>query len=125
MVTMRDPRVLLYFALLAVAFASGAISQFVYPGNEFSPVHLVAAFVGVVLSFAWYRFDTDLRGYRRSVLLNIGVIAFPVLALPYYFFRTRGFLRGLAAVAVMLVSVVLYTVLQVAGTFALYHVLQS
>ena len=63
--------------------------------------------VGVVVIFMWYRKDTDTIGYRRGPILNVAVVAFALLALPYYFFRSRGFaggLKGTAAVVLVLVG---------------------
>ena len=33
--------------------------------------------------------DSTLRSYERSALLNIGVVAVAVIALPYYIIRSR------------------------------------
>jgi len=98
MAIVGDPRMFVYVAVLAVGLASGAMSQYFYPGNPLSPVHAGAAVVASALIFVWYRFDTDRRRYRRSPFLNIAIVCISLLALPYYFFRSRGFRRGLAAV---------------------------
>ena len=42
-----------------------------------------------VLIFAWYKFDSDIRGYKRSPLLNVSVVAVGMLAVPYYLIRSR------------------------------------
>ena len=42
-----------------------------------------------VLTFAWYRFDSDIRGYKRSPLLNVSVVALGLFAVPYYLIRSR------------------------------------
>jgi hypothetical protein len=64
--------------------------------------------------------DSDERGYKRSALLNVGVIALAIVVLPYYFFRTRGFARGLAASVLFLVAGIMYSLLQYAGTYLSY-----
>ena len=71
--------------------------------------------VGVFLVFLWYRFDTDAMNYRRSPLLNVAVVALALVALPYYFFRSRGFTRGLLASAMFLLVFAAYSLLQMAG----------
>lgn len=42
-----------------------------------------------VLTFAWYKFDSDIRGYKRTPLLNVGVVALGLFAVPYYLIRSR------------------------------------
>jgi hypothetical protein len=41
------------------------------------------------LSFCWYRLDSDAHGYRRTALLNVGIVMFAILAVPYYLVRSR------------------------------------
>ena len=41
------------------------------------------------LSFCWYRLDSDARQYRRTALLNVGIVMFAILAVPYYVVRSR------------------------------------
>jgi hypothetical protein len=41
------------------------------------------------LSFCWYRLDSDARLYRRTALLNVGIVMFAILAVPYYLVRSR------------------------------------
>ncbi|MGY0653075.1 hypothetical protein ACW7GZ_14690 [Luteimonas sp. A537] len=85
-----------------LSFATGAVGQLMYPGLDLSPVDLWTMPVFLLLVFWWYRLDTTQLGYRRTPWLNVGVIAVAVLALPYYFFRSRGLKRGLLATIIML-----------------------
>jgi hypothetical protein len=41
------------------------------------------------LCFSWYRLDSEHRQYRRTFLLNIGVIALAPVAIPCYVVRSR------------------------------------
>jgi len=41
------------------------------------------------LIFCWYRLDSDARLYRRTVLLNIGIVMAAIVAVPYYLVRSR------------------------------------
>jgi hypothetical protein len=41
------------------------------------------------LIFSWYRLDSDARLYRRTVLLNIGIVMAAIVAVPYYLVRSR------------------------------------
>ena len=63
--------------------------------------------VGIFIIFVWYRMDANNIGYRRGPILNVAVVAFSFFALPVYFFRSRGFVRGIigtAAIALILVG---------------------
>jgi len=44
--------------------------------------------------FWWYHVDKAKRNYRAGPLMNAGVVALPLLALPIYFIRSRGWKRG-------------------------------
>ena len=41
------------------------------------------------LIFYWYRLDSEARLYRRTALLNVGIIMFAIAAVPYYLVRSR------------------------------------
>ena len=41
------------------------------------------------LSFCWYRLDSDAYHYRRTALLNVGIVMFAILAGPYSLVRSR------------------------------------
>ena len=44
--------------------------------------------------FWWYHVDKAQKGYRAGPLMNVGVVALTIVALPVYFIRTRGWKRG-------------------------------
>jgi len=48
--------------------------------------------------FWWYHVDKAEKGYRAGPLMNVGVIALTIVALPVYFIRTRGWRRGSVSV---------------------------
>jgi hypothetical protein len=112
-------------ALAVAALLSGVVSQYLYPGRPLPPSSFMFSIVGIILVFLWFRLDANARGYTRSPFLNVGVVAFAIIALPYYFFRSRGALRGSAATVVMLLAAVGWSVLGYVGAFAVYHGLQS
>jgi amino acid permease len=41
------------------------------------------------LCFCWYRLDSDAHRYRRTPLLNVGIVMIAILAVPYYIVRSR------------------------------------
>ena len=120
-----SPKNVVLSSLAVGSFASGAIDQYFYPGVEFPPTALVFALIFIILIFAWYRIDSTQVGYPRSPWLNVGVIALGIVALPYYFFRSRGAKRGIVATGVMLLGFIAASGLTAAGSYAAYYGLQS
>ena len=110
---------------LLLAFLSGIARQLLAPGELMSGVDVPFLLAALLLTFFWYRVDSDQLGYRRSPILNVMVLAITILALPYYFFRSRGFVRGCVATVLFLAVGFLYSALQVGGEFAAYYGVQS
>ena len=101
--TLRASIRLVLAAIPVTGLALGVLSQFVRPGQVWG--YLLLAVCGVAQSFLiflWYRLDAQKRGFRRSKVLNTGIAGITTLALPYYLFRSRGFLGGLAAIVLAL-----------------------
>ncbi|MGY1426505.1 hypothetical protein [Lysobacter sp. A289] len=118
-------KILVLLALAVAAFISGAADQYFYPGVITPPSAFAFAVVGGLLIFAWYRLDSDQLGYRRSPWLNVGVVGLSLLALPYYFFRSRGVKRGTVASVVFIAALLLLGVIGSAGQYATYYGLQA
>ncbi len=117
-------KTLLLIALAAASFLAGAVRQYFDPGEFFA--RLIAFFLlGTTLTFLWYRAASDAHNYKRSALLNIGVVAFAVIALPYYFFRSRGAKGGLVALGYFILVLALSSALDTGGGYLTYYVLQS
>ena len=125
MLAFSNTKRLTLLALAILAFAQGAAGQYLEPGELYPKSDLVFILAGVMLTFFWYRVDSDQRAYRRTVWLNVSVVALALIALPYYFFRTRGAIRGLVATVVFLGFAVLWSVLAALGGYATYYGLQS
>jgi hypothetical protein len=62
-----------------------------------------------------------LYAYRRSRGLNIGVVAFGVVVLPYYFFRSRGAKGGALTTAAFIGGLALWTALQYCAVYGTYY----
>lgn len=76
-------------------------------------MHLLAFAPTVVawtLIYAWFKADAAQRSIRTSTTFNGFVIGFSLLALPIYFFRSRGALGGLASSAVFFAGLVAWSV---------------
>mgnify|MGYP006951121585 CR=1 FL=1 len=115
----------LVLAIGGTAALSGITGQYFYPSLETPPTTLWFALGGAFLLFAWYRIDAEIVGYRRSLWLNIGVVGLALIALPYYFFRSRGAKRGFAATGLFLLGAIAWSLLTSAGQYAVYYWLQS
>jgi hypothetical protein len=105
-------------AVLALGLVDGVTAMFMYPGQVLSPSSFAIGIVALFLSFAWYRMDSDSRAYKRSLLSSAAVIGLGIFALPYYFFRTRGFWRGALATLIFLLIAIGYSVLGFLGELA-------
>ena len=111
--------------LACVSFLAGVIDQYFYPDNPFPPTAPAYTFISIFLVFLWYRLDSDKIGYRRSPWLNLSIVVLTIVALPYYFFRSRGVKRGFVAVGIMLLALIASGLLNVAGALSVYYGLQS
>jgi hypothetical protein len=93
-------------ANLALGFIDGAVAYWLFAGQMFAPSTLVISIAALFVIFMWYRTDSDDRAFRRTPLLSVGVVGLPILAIPCYLFRMRGFLHGaLATLVVVLVAI--------------------
>jgi hypothetical protein len=122
---MRNPKVIVLLLLVIAALADGVAHQLTSPREILGPSDIAFMFVATFLTFLWYRFDSDQIAYRRTPWLNVSVIAISLLALPYYFFRSRGFARGGIAVGLFFGCCALYALLQHAGELVAYHAWQN
>ncbi len=68
--------------------------------EDFGKFEMVETLVAIALVFWWYHVDKRGRGYAAGPLMNGGILAAAVIALPIYFVRSRGWKRGLRATAV-------------------------
>ena len=120
-----NPKSIVLVAYAVVSFLSGVADQYFYPGVAHPPTSFAYMVVGILLIFAWYRLDADQRGFRRSIGLNVGVIGFAIIGLPYYLFRSRGAKRGCIATVVALAFCVASVLLTGAGMYVAYYYLQA
>ena len=119
------PKTLVLVLLLAASLLSGAIDQYFYPGQPLPPTALAFTVVGAFLIFIWYRIDSTEIGYKRSPWLNVAVVALAIVALPYYFFRSRGAKRGVIATGLMVAAFIASGLLSMGGMYATYYGLQA
>jgi len=63
----------------------------------------------------WYHVDKSRRQYRAGPLMNVGVAALAIAALPVYFIRSRGWKLGAIAILKGVVVVAAITLLGMLG----------
>ena len=122
---MENRKPIVLALIMLVGFADGISHQITAPGEAFGRSDVVFTLIATLLVFIWYRFDSDERSYRRTPFLSVAVVALALLALPYYFFKSRGFTRGSMATGVFIACCVAYGVLQVTGEYAAYYLWQT
>ena len=83
-------------ALLAVVSFIGPFVEMLASGRveALSKFDLATTIVSIPLIFWWYHVDKREHGYQAGPLMNGGILAVAVVALPIYFVRTRGWKRG-------------------------------
>ena len=65
-----------------VVFASAAENAKLWA--QFGPMLAALGFI-----FMWLHYDGLQVGYRRSALLNVGIVALALVFIPVYFYRSR------------------------------------
>jgi hypothetical protein len=111
--------------LIIISFVEGAAEQYFFPGRSFPPTALAGGLMWSISLFVWFWLDTNERGYARSLGLNVCVIFLPIVALLYYFFRSRGARRGVIATVLLLLAYIASFALTYAGKCSVYYGLQS
>ncbi len=86
-------------AFLCVGLLMGISTQYPDPFHvpEWLEWVLVLAYGFTV--FWWYHADRTDRGLKRSTWLSIAMVGLPIVGLPYYLFKSRGFRAGLFGLA--------------------------
>ena len=113
---------LILIAGAALSFVAGICAKYSEPYGGIAEVQLITAIVGSFLTFTWFLKDCQQRSYAKSKLLSIGVLALAILALPYYFFHTRGLREGAKSTLWYLLVVVGSMFLGAAGSIFIYYI---
>ena len=89
------------FALLFIAVLEGAMNGFASSRHAAEPLVWTHAtsLASSFLCFVWYCRDGDARAFIRSRWLNVAMVAFTVLTIPFYLWRSRP--RGQRARAIV------------------------
>ena len=83
-------------ALLAVISLVMPLLEMLLTGRveELGKFALLQNLLSIPPIFWWYHADKADKGYRAGPLMNAGVVALAIVALPIYFIRSRGWKRG-------------------------------
>jgi hypothetical protein len=107
--------------MCALAVIEGVLLQaFFIDSPSSAPPRLAWLLPYSFLLFWWYCVDAEQRNYARSGWMNYGIILLAIVALPYYFFRTRGFARGLLANLLAVLTLALSLAMNIAGAMLVY-----
>ena len=89
-------------ALLALLSLAGPLIETLATGRveQLGKFDLVETFLAIPLLYWWYHVDKRERNYSAGPLMNGGVVALAIVALPVYFVRSRGWKRGALASAI-------------------------
>jgi hypothetical protein len=118
------PKNLVLVAAATLSFLVGAANQYVFPGAASTPFDVASLIFFAFFLFWWFRLDTQERGFKRTSGLTLAVVGLAVIALPYYFFKSRGAKGGFVALGCFLLVIVASGVLTLAGQYATYFGLQ-
>ncbi|HEX4330260.1 MAG TPA: hypothetical protein VH105_25955 [Burkholderiales bacterium] len=111
-------------ALVALALLSllGPVAEALLTGHvsddPLGKWSLAEAVLTMPLIYAWYYADKRALGFRSGALQNVAVAALAFIGLPVYFFRSRGFRRGVIASAKSLGVLLCLSLLDGAGEWA-------
>jgi peptidoglycan/LPS O-acetylase OafA/YrhL len=122
---MNNNNLWLLLSFLIVALLNGVISQYFEPNVTFPLTDVVFMFFGAAIIFIWYYRDSEKNQFKRSPLLNIGVVAIGFIAIPYYLFKTRGIKLGALFTLYFIIVLLLWSAFQTAGIYATYYTVQS
>lgn len=97
------PKLVALGLLALVSLVSPMIEKLVTGRVEMlSKFGMVETVVSLVVLFWWYHMDKREWNYKAGPLMNGGVLAVAIIALPVYFIRTRGWKKGAVTIALAL-----------------------
>ncbi|MGE4070749.1 MAG: hypothetical protein AB7E72_06195 [Lysobacterales bacterium] len=114
---LRQMKMRVVWAFLGVSFLSGIWPLTLVP--EPSTEAIVLGWISVLLVYLGYRLDAEERGFQRTPWMNVAIILFAGIAVPYYLIRSRGLEQGRRAIGKAIVILFLAAVMVSLG-FALF-----
>lgn len=104
-------------AILAAISLLGPVLEILVTGHiePYGNFAMAEVFVSIAPIYLWYYVDKRDTQYRAGPLMNAGVIALAIVALPIYFVRSRGWKRGSLFTLMLVVAVAVTTLLEWLG----------
>jgi hypothetical protein len=93
----------------------GAISSYLRTSQQQFMFQMAGNIVLLGVGFYWLHYDSLEHNFRRSALLNTGIVAFALIFVPYYFFRTRSEGKRVRPILSFLGLIIATSFLSVAG----------
>jgi len=76
--------------LVAATFVFGVVdAREVERGIQAGGWGILCTLLFSFLCFYWYRLDSEVHRFRRTALLNVGIVMLAIVAVPYYIVRSR------------------------------------
>ena len=98
------PKTVALVVLGVVSVASPAVEKALTGQvDPFGPFGLADALLSLAPIFWWYHVDKQERNYRAGPLMNVGMVALVIVAMPVYLVRSRGWRQGTVASLLALV----------------------
>ena len=100
-------------ALLMLGAIAGWFAQVKAPHVQ-DQLFALNVFVNIAMLFWWFRVDAEERQYRRTRMLNVGVVALTAIVVPVYLYRSRppgGRARAIGLFGLCLVGTVVISVI--------------
>ena len=74
-----------------MGFISGTITGYFEANNTAEPVLsvLLTTLVTVFLVLTWYHIDSNEHRFQRSAWLNVLIVGFALVGVPYYLYKSR------------------------------------
>jgi len=85
---------ILMVIIWALWFLSTPFDYFLDELPFYTTYNYTLAFISTLLVFAWYLVDTKGIGVQSSKKLNIGVLLIPIIFIPYYLVKYKGWKRS-------------------------------
>ena len=110
-------RALLMLAIVSFVLPMGEVVIFKHSAPTLSYL-LVEVVLMAYAVYWWYVLDKRERAFRAGTFQNMAVAVFALIGLPIYFIRSRGLLRGLAAIGLATLAFICISALAYFGEVA-------
>jgi len=114
------PFVMLGLVSLLLPLGEVVIRQKAY--EPMGPSWVIDVALTTYAIYWWYRLDKQQRDFPAGSWQNLGVIFIPIIALPVYFIRSRGWIKGAVAIALMAIVAIASGVLSYVGETIGYRI---